>query len=65
MKRYRNHLIVAAVLSVLAVIGTIMNSRQASAQDGGPHVTIDSPSTLHNAHLAMSLKIDDALIRSW
>jgi hypothetical protein len=43
MKRYKNHLIAAAVLSVLAVIGTIMNSRQASAQNGGPHVTIDSP----------------------
>jgi hypothetical protein len=43
MNRYKNHLIIAAVLSVLAVIGTIMNSRQASAQDGGPHVTIDSP----------------------
>ena len=41
--RYKNHLIAAAVLSVLATIGTIMNSRQASAQDGGPKVTIDSP----------------------
>jgi len=43
MNRYKNQMIAAAVLSVLAVIGTIMNSRQASAQDGGPHVTIDSP----------------------
>jgi hypothetical protein len=42
MKRYKNHLIAAAVLSVLAVIGTIMNSRQVSAQ-GGPTVTIGSP----------------------
>jgi hypothetical protein len=36
-------MIAAAVLSVLAVIGTIMNSRQATAQDGGPKVTIESP----------------------
>jgi hypothetical protein len=43
MNRYKNQLIAAAVLSVLAVIGTIMNSRQASAQDGGPPVTIVSP----------------------
>jgi hypothetical protein len=43
MKRYKNQLIAAAVLSVLAVIGTIMNSRQASAQGGGPRVTIESP----------------------
>jgi hypothetical protein len=43
MKRYKNQLIAAAVLSVLAVVGTIMNSRQASAQDGGPNVTIVSP----------------------
>jgi hypothetical protein len=43
MNRYKNHLIAATVLSVLAVIGTIMNSRQASAQGGGPKVTIESP----------------------
>ena len=43
MNRYKNPLITAAVLSVLAVIGTIMNSRQASADDGGPKVTIVSP----------------------
>jgi len=36
-------LIAAAVLTVLAVTGTIMNSRQASAQDPGPKVTIESP----------------------
>ena len=41
MNRYKNHLIIAAVLSVLAVIGTTMNSRQASAAGGGPTVTID------------------------
>jgi hypothetical protein len=43
MNRYKKQLIAAVVLSALAVIGTIMNSRQASAQDVGPHVTIDSP----------------------
>src|SRR5215831_14557496 len=29
MKRFKNHLIAAAVLSVLATVGTIMNSHQA------------------------------------
>jgi hypothetical protein len=43
MNRYKNQLIAAAVLSMLAVIGTIMNSRQASAQDQGNGVTIVSP----------------------
>src|SRR5215467_14648368 len=32
MKRFKNHLIAAAVLSVLAIIGTIMNLHQAAAQ---------------------------------
>src|SRR5215467_10320755 len=32
MNRLKNHLIAAAVLSVLAVIGTAMNSHQAAAQ---------------------------------
>jgi hypothetical protein len=32
MNRFKNHLIAGAVLSVLAVIGTIMNSHQAAAQ---------------------------------
>jgi len=36
MKRFKNHLIAAAVLSVLATIGTIMNSHQAAAQPPGP-----------------------------
>jgi hypothetical protein len=43
MNRYKNHLIAAAVLSVLAVIGTMMNSRQAAAAGGDPKVTIESP----------------------
>jgi hypothetical protein len=46
MKRYKNHLIAAAVLSVLAIIGTMMNSRPSVLQAaGGPTVTID-PSQL-------------------
>ena len=36
MKRFKNHLIAAAVLSMLAIIGTIMNSHQAAAQPPGP-----------------------------
>jgi hypothetical protein len=36
MKRFKNHLIAAAVLSVLAIVGTIMNSHQAAAQPPGP-----------------------------
>jgi hypothetical protein len=32
MNRFKNHLIAAAVFSVLAIIGTIMNSHQAAAQ---------------------------------
>jgi hypothetical protein len=32
MDRFKNHLLALAVLSVLAVIGTIMNSHQAAAQ---------------------------------
>jgi hypothetical protein len=32
MNRFKDHLIAAAVLSVLAIIGTIMNSHQAAAQ---------------------------------
>jgi len=32
MRRYKNQLIAAAVLSVLAIIGTIMSSHQAAAQ---------------------------------
>jgi hypothetical protein len=32
MNRFKNHLIVAAVFALLAVIGTIMNSHQAAAQ---------------------------------
>jgi hypothetical protein len=45
MNRLRNHLIAAAVLSVLAVTGTIMNSRQAAAQGppNGLAVNIVSP----------------------
>jgi hypothetical protein len=43
MNRYKNHLIAVVVLSVLAIVGTIMNSHQAAAQDGGPTVTIGSP----------------------
>jgi hypothetical protein len=46
MNRFKNHLIAAAVLSVLAIIGTIMNSRPSVLQAaGGPTVTID-PSQL-------------------
>jgi hypothetical protein len=42
MNRFKNHLIAAGVLSVLAIIGTIMNSHQSVAQAaGGPTVTID------------------------
>jgi hypothetical protein len=42
MKRFKNHLIAAAVLSVLAIIGTIMNSRPSVLQAAaGPTVTID------------------------
>ena len=42
MNRYKNHLIAAGVLSVLAIIGTIMNSHQSVLQAaGGPTVTID------------------------
>jgi hypothetical protein len=42
MKRFKNHLIAAGVLSVLAIIGTIMNSHQSVLQTaGGPTVTID------------------------
>ncbi len=33
MKKFRNHLMVAALFGVLAAIGTVMNSRQASAQN--------------------------------
>jgi hypothetical protein len=46
MKRFKNHLITAAVLSVLAVVGTIMNSHQAEAQGppGGMSVNIVNPS---------------------
>jgi len=36
MNRFKNQLIATAVLSVLAVIGTIMNSHQAAAQQGPP-----------------------------
>jgi hypothetical protein len=36
MTRFKNHLIAAAVLSVLAIVGTIMNSHQAAAQPPGP-----------------------------
>jgi hypothetical protein len=32
MNRFKNHMIAVAALSVLAIIGTIMNSRQAAAQ---------------------------------
>jgi hypothetical protein len=42
MKRFKNHLITAAVLSVLVIIGTIMNSRPSVLQAAsGPTVTID------------------------
>jgi hypothetical protein len=42
MNRFKNHLIAAAVLSVLAIIGTIMNSRPSVLEAaGGPTVTID------------------------
>jgi hypothetical protein len=45
MNRFKNQLIVAAVLSVLAIIGTIMNSQQAVAQGppGGMAVRIVDP----------------------
>jgi hypothetical protein len=45
MKRFKNHLIAVAVLSVLAIIGTIMNSHQAKAQGppGGLAVNIVNP----------------------
>jgi ankyrin repeat protein len=33
MKKFRNHLMVAALFGALAAIGTVMNSRQASAQN--------------------------------
>jgi hypothetical protein len=36
MKRYKKHLIAASALSVLVVIGTIMNSRQASSLSREP-----------------------------
>src|SRR5215467_15729029 len=32
MNRFKNHLIAAAMLSVLAIVGTIMNSHQVAAQ---------------------------------
>jgi hypothetical protein len=42
MNRFKNHLIAAAVFSVLAIIGTMMNSRPSVLQAaGGPTVTID------------------------
>jgi hypothetical protein len=45
MNRFKNHLIAAAVLTVLATIGTIMNSHQAAAQGppGGMSVNIVNP----------------------
>jgi hypothetical protein len=45
MKRFKNHLIVATVLSLLAIAGTIMNSHQAKAQGppGGLAVNIVNP----------------------
>jgi hypothetical protein len=45
MKRFKNHLIAMAVLSVLAIVGTIMNSHQAQAQGppGGLAVNIVNP----------------------
>jgi hypothetical protein len=45
MNRFKNQLIAAAVLSMLAIIGTIMNSHQAAAQGppGGLAVNIVNP----------------------
>jgi hypothetical protein len=45
MNRFKNHVIVAAVFSVLAIIGSIMNSHQAAAQGppGGMSVNIVNP----------------------
>src|SRR5258708_246661 len=45
MKRFRNHAIAIAVFAALAVIGTVMNSRQATAQGppDGLAVRIVSP----------------------
>ncbi len=45
MNRFKNHLIVAAVLGALALTGIVMNSRQAVAQgpSGPGHVTVEAP----------------------
>ena len=45
MNRFKNHLIVAAVLGALALTGIVMNSRQAVAQgpSGPVHVTVEAP----------------------
>ena len=43
MKRFKNHLIAAAVLSVLATIGTIMNSHQAAGHSIPPLDAVVEP----------------------
>src|SRR5262245_37578684 len=43
MSRFKNKLIAMVVVGVLASIGTLVNSRQAVAQSGGPNVTLVSP----------------------
>ena len=44
MQTLKNRFVAIAVLAVLAAIGSIMNSRDASAQpNGGPAVTIAGP----------------------
>jgi len=43
MYTLRNKLTVLAAGRILAVVGTLMNSRQATAQNGGPAVTIGAP----------------------
>jgi hypothetical protein len=43
MSRLRNKLIVLAAVGILAVVGSLMNSRRANAQSGSLRVTIGAP----------------------
>ena len=43
MQKLRSKLFVLAVVGILAVVGTIISSRNAKAAGGGPTVTIGDP----------------------
>jgi hypothetical protein len=43
MSTLRNKLILLAAVAILTVVGSLMNSRKANAQGGGPVVTIGAP----------------------